>query len=122
MKFLADENFPVPSAVLLRRHGLDVRHVAEDCPSEKDSVIMDIARQEGRIIITFDRDYGELVFKRLIPSPAGIIYLRFEPFYPTEAGELIANLIEISQISFEGKFTVLRNDGHIRQRPLPDQT
>jgi|APCry1669188970_1035186.scaffolds.fasta_scaffold10311_2 hypothetical protein len=36
MKFLADENVPLPSALLLRHLGWDVRHIAEDCPSEKD--------------------------------------------------------------------------------------
>jgi len=33
MKFLADENVPLPSALLLRRLGWDVRHIAEDCPA-----------------------------------------------------------------------------------------
>jgi len=119
MKFLADENVPLPSAVLLRCLGWDVRHIAEDCPSEKDSAVMKMAKDEERILITFDRDYGELIFRRMLPSPAGIIYLRFEPYYPSEAGEVIANLIETGKISFTGNFTVIRNDGHIRQRPLP---
>ncbi len=119
MKFLADENVPLPSAILLRNRGWDIRHVAEDCPSEKDSAIMKMAKDEARIIITFDRDYGELVFKRQLPSPAGIIYLRFEPYYPTQAGEVIANLLDAGRMSFTGNFTVIRHDGHIRQRPLP---
>jgi predicted nuclease of predicted toxin-antitoxin system len=118
MKFLANENFPLPSAVLLRKIGLDVRHIAEDCPSVKDSAVMKIARDEDRIIITFDRDYGELVFRRMLPPPPGIIYLRFKPYYPAEPGEVIANLISTAQISFSGKFTVIKSDGHIRQRSL----
>lgn len=120
MKFLADENVPLPSALLLRHLGWNVRHIAEDCPSEKDSAIMEMAKNEKRIIITFDRDYGELIFKRLLPPPAGIIYLRFETYYPTEAGEIIAGIIETARINFTGKFTVIRNDGHIRQRPLSE--
>ncbi len=120
MKFLADENVPLPSAVLLRKLGWDIRHIAEDCPSEKDSAVMKMAKDEERIIITFDRDYGELVFRRMQPPPAGIIYLRFDPYYPTQAGEIIAELKEKFQMDFTGKFTVIRHDGHIRQRPLPE--
>ncbi len=120
MKFLADENVPLPSALLLRRLGYDVRHIAQDCPGEKDSAVMETAKNEERIIITFDRDYGELIFRRMLPAPAGIIYLRFEPYYPTEAGEIIASMIETTGISFAGKFTVIKSDGHIRQRPLPE--
>ena len=119
MKFLANENFPIPSMKLLRERGFDITHVAENCPSEKDRVIMSMAREQGRIIITFDRDYGELVFKYHLPSPAGVIYLRFNPMYPTEAGEVIINLLGLSVISFSGKFTVVSSDSHIRQRPLP---
>lgn len=119
MKFLANENFPIPSMKLLRERGFDITHVAEDCPSEKDEAIMRMAREQGRIIITFDRDYGELVFKHRQPSPAGVIYLRFDPMYPIEAGEVIIDLLLSGMISFLGKFTVISGDGHIRQRPLP---
>lgn len=119
MRFLADENVPLSSAVLIRNQGWDIRHIAEDCPSEKDSAIMKIAKEEDRIIITFDKDFGELIFKHLLPSPPGIIYLRFEPYYPTEAGEIILTLLKTAQINFSGRFTVIRRDGHIRQRPLP---
>lgn len=119
MKFLANENFPIPSMKLLREHGLDITHVAEVCQSEKDSAIMQMAREQGRIIITFDRDYGELIFKHRHPSPAGVIYLRFDPNYPTEAGEIIFSLIKSGVVDFLEKFTVVDGDGHVRQRPLP---
>jgi predicted nuclease of predicted toxin-antitoxin system len=119
VKFLLDENVPLPSAHALRNLGWDVRHVAEDCPSEKDSEIVKMAKEEERVLITFDRDYGELIYKRRLPSPPGIIYLRFDPDYPTQVGDVISNLMKSAGIDFNDKFTVIRNDGHIRQRPLP---
>jgi len=118
MKFLADENFPMPSMKLLRNLGFDIAHVAENYQSESDMAIMGLARQQDRIIITFDRDFGELIFKRHQPAPAGVIYLRFEPTYPTETGEILAALFESGAVNFAGKFTVI-SDGQIRQRPLP---
>ena len=78
-----------------------------------------MAKEEERILVTFDRDYGELIYKEKLPSPAGIIYLRFDPCHPTQAGEVISDLLKSASIDFTGKFTVIRNDGHIRQRPLP---
>ena len=118
MKFLVNENVPVASVVLLRQRGMDVTYVAEDFPSEADTAIMQTAHNQDRIIITFDRDYGELIFKRLQPVPAGILFLRFDPTYPTEPGEIVLNLIESKSISLLGRFTVVERD-KLRQRPLP---
>jgi len=118
MKFLANENVPVASVALLRRRGMDVTYVAEDFPSEADTTIMQTAHEQGRIIITFDRDYGELIFKRLQPVPAGILFLRFDPAYPTEPGEIIISLVESGNIPLPGRFTVVERD-RLRQRLLP---
>jgi predicted nuclease of predicted toxin-antitoxin system len=118
MKFLANENVPLASVSLLRQRGIDVTYVAEDCSSETDRAIMRMAQEQGRIIITFDRDYGELIFKQRQPPPAGILFLRFDPDYPTEPGEIIARLIESGTVPLLGKFTVVERD-KLRQRPIP---
>ena len=57
MKILADENFPAPSVRFLRERGHDVRFVAEDSPGESDAANLRAAHAEGRVIITFDRDF-----------------------------------------------------------------
>lgn len=64
MKWLADENFPYPSFHLLLQHGQDVVHVGTDFPSISDERVLEICREEGRILLTFDRDYGELIFRQ----------------------------------------------------------
>ena len=120
MKFLANENIPMGSVILLRQHGLDIMHVAEEAPSTKDTVIMRLAQEQNRIIITFDRDYGELIFKHHLPTPAGVVYLRFDPDYPTESGEIVFNLINSGSVKLDGKFTVISR-ANIRQRPLPQR-
>ena len=116
MKFLANENVATASVALLRKTGFDVCHVAEDCPGGQDADILELARRRDRIVITFDRDYGELVFKLNKPRPVGVIYLRFDPLWPTEAGEILAGLI--GDVPLEHYFTVVERN-RLRQRPLP---
>ncbi|MFM7766127.1 MAG: DUF5615 family PIN-like protein, partial [Sphingomonadales bacterium] len=46
----------------LKGKGYDIISIGMDNPSIKDSEVMTIAINEGRTIVTFDRDYGELIF------------------------------------------------------------
>lgn len=116
--FLANENFPLPSVGVLRSIGLDVVAVTEDSPGVADTVVLARAAQEGRIILTFDRDYGELIFYRRLPTPAGVIYLRFVPMTPTGAAESVLALLDADQITLEGMFTTV-GETQVRQRALP---
>ena len=116
MKFLANENIPSASVDMLRRTGLDVLHVAESCPGEGDTGVLELARRQDRIVVTFDRDYGELVFRLKSPRPAGVVYLRFDPAWPTEPGEILAAVV--GSVPLAGHFTVIDRN-RLRQRPLP---
>lgn len=69
---LADENFPAPSIVWLRNRGFDVLSIRDSYPSLDDVSILALAAGQGRWILTFDRDYGELIFKRRLPAPPSI--------------------------------------------------
>lgn len=63
-------------APYLRRLGHDVTGIAVDYPASlPDDEVLAIAYREGRVLITHDRDFGELVFVRLQPH-AGVILLR----------------------------------------------
>lgn len=118
MRVLANENFPRPSILLLRQVQWDVASVSEDSPGAKDSRVLANAAEAKRIILTFDRDYGELIFRLRSQSlPAGVIYFRYLPHNPEEPGQHLLKLQNISKLRFEDKFTVLRRQ-HIRQRPL----
>ena len=56
--FLANENFPKPSIYLLREKGVSVRSISEEMPGISDENVSSIAKFEGIIILTFDKDYG----------------------------------------------------------------
>jgi predicted nuclease of predicted toxin-antitoxin system len=118
MLFLADENFPLASVNILRGKGYDVVAVVELMPGAKDRQILEKSHKDSRIILTFDRDYGELIFRHKLPLPAGVIYLRFAPATPEEPAEFILKMLTNPEIILEGKFTVCRLD-RIRQQTMP---
>lgn len=62
MKFLADESIEKPVADWLRGQAFEVRYVTEITPSINDEEVIRLANDEGRILITNDKDFGELVF------------------------------------------------------------
>ena len=117
MRLLADENVPMPSIRLLRTAGYEVEAMSELAPGTPDPDVLAHARQHGQILMTFDRDFGELVYHRGNAVPPGIIYLRLSPADPEEAGRALLGLFAIEELQLEGRFTVVDTD-RIRQRPL----
>ena len=85
MKLLADENIPLASVRDLRDFGHDVISIAERSPGMSDEEVLRLAQAEHRVVVTFDRDFGEMGFRRRLPAPAGILYLRFVPQRPSDA-------------------------------------
>lgn len=76
MRFLLDENVDVRVGDYLTALEHDVTAVARDYPrSIGDAVILDIAHREARVVITDDRDFGELVVRYGQPH-AGVILFR----------------------------------------------
>ena len=118
MRFLANENFPLMSVGLLRAAGHSVVAIAEDSPGIYDSEALAQARAEECVLITFDRDYGELIFRRRLPAPVGVLYLRFDPISPEEPGRFVLSLLDRTSIQLADKFTTATHDT-VRQRSLP---
>ncbi len=118
MRFLANENFPLLSVRILRQAELEVASVTEDSPGIEDSEVLTRAADEERVILTFDRDYGELIYRLRLRSPRGVIYLRFRPHTPEERASILLNLLQTEGLQFEERFRVVEGD-RIRQRPLP---
>ncbi|MBF0387530.1 MAG: DUF5615 family PIN-like protein [Candidatus Omnitrophica bacterium] len=117
MKFLANENIPLDSIKVLRASGLDVLSVSEVAAGANDPAVMQMARNDGRIILTFDRDYGELIYRYGLKPPAGVVYFRFDPLTGQEPAALLLLAIADSHVTLEGKFTVMDRT-HLRQRSL----
>lgn len=114
MRFLANENFPDPSIVLLRADDHDVRSIRTDNPGISDPQVIAFAQAEVRIILTFDKDYGELIFKDAIEAPPAVLFLRYRGRDTKAAAALIKEALLAGTV-LEGRFTVIEEEG-IRQR------
>lgn len=115
MRFLANENFPMSSVQELKNAGIDVLSIGTDFQGITDEEVMNFAIAENRTILTFDKDYGELVFRDGFRPQAGVIFLRLFDFNILEPAEIILGLIQSETIDFERKLTVISKQ-NIRQR------
>ncbi|MBM3589441.1 MAG: hypothetical protein FJX33_16980 [Alphaproteobacteria bacterium] len=114
---LANENWPRPALLALRQAGLDVQAVAELSPGASDAQVLKRAAAEGRWLLTFDRDYGELVFARSVPAPPAIVYLRQGPFAPDWPASAILDLLP--QAGWVTGHLVVVSGRSVRHRALP---
>ena len=117
MRFLADENFPAAAVRALRSRGDDVRSIAEEFPGASDAAVIDLAAADSRILLTFDKDFGEIARQRLLPANCGIVLFRLRTTSPDAlAAEVLKALSSKQQL--EGMFAVVK-DGWVRLGPLP---
>ena len=114
MKFLADENFPQKSVLLLREAGYDIKAICTDFPGISDSEVIRISNIEESIILTFDRDFGELIFKKGLKPISGLIYFRMDNFKPEDPNKYLLDLISNH---FDFKFSlVVISENSLRQK------
>ncbi len=114
---LADENIPMPVVRALRESGFDVLSASESMPRTPDRELLRRARLEQRWLLSFDHDFGELIFARGEPAPTCVVLLRLNATSPLELAGRVAALMH-DQKQFVGQFVVVDND-KIRLRPLP---
>ncbi len=116
MRILANENFPGDAVAALRERGHDVAWVRTDSPGISDREVAERAIAEERVLITFDKDFGELAFHHGLAPSCGVILLRVSAPSAAHVGETVADLLD-SRSDWEGNFAVITDD-RIRLRPL----
>jgi predicted nuclease of predicted toxin-antitoxin system len=87
VRLLTNENIPLATIRRLREQGHDVASIVETAAGSTDEHVLRRAHDEDRVLLTFDRDYGELIYVRGLPCPSGLIYLRFTPSTPEKPAE-----------------------------------
>lgn len=117
MDFLANENFPLLSIRLLREAGHLVVSIIQEAPGSEDEEILKRAHTERLTILTFDRDYGKLIYRYQALPPPGVVYFRFAPSTPLEPAEILIDVMERAGLALMGKFTIIER-GRVRQRSL----
>ena len=76
MRFLADENVPRAAVDALRAAGHDLAWIRTDAPGARDEEVLERSRSEARVLLTQDKDFGELVLRRGRDASQGVILLR----------------------------------------------
>jgi predicted nuclease of predicted toxin-antitoxin system len=76
LRFLANENFLGSVIRELRVGGHDVLSAKETMPGADDSQILSRAQSEGRVRLTFDKDFGELAVRSGVREPCGVVLSR----------------------------------------------
>ncbi len=107
MKFVADEGMDQQIVELLRRNGYDVLYIAEFAKGSLDDVILKSANDEDRILMTRDKDFGELVFRDK-KVHAGIILNRLHELSSEDKARMVLKVIEDYQDELLGAFTVIQ--------------
>ncbi len=117
---IVNENFPAPSVRTLRAAGVDVLSVQEAMPGATDETVLAIAHSSARWLVTFDRDYGELVFSRHCVPPPAILYLRQGAVPLTWPAERVLAFLAEPELA-DGYLVVIEARG-LRRRPLPKES
>lgn len=115
MKFIVDESSGAAVAEYLRRTGHDVLAVAEVLPQADDQDILARAVDEERIVVTNDKDFGELTF-RSGQAHHGILLLRLRDESPANRVRMVQVVLEQHADQLADHFTVATESG-IRIRP-----
>jgi predicted nuclease of predicted toxin-antitoxin system len=116
MKFFADENIARAIVIWLRNKGYDVAFTAEIQPGAPDADWLREAQGGERVIITSDKDFGELIFRDHLNSH-GVILLRMEELTIAERIERLQSVWSVIEANPAGKFIVI-TEHKIRVRPL----
>jgi predicted nuclease of predicted toxin-antitoxin system len=118
MRLCANENLPADCVLRLRQDGHDVLWIRETAPGSPDASVLDRACAEDRLLITFDKDFGELVFRRGAKASHGIVLFRIaQPSASAVAARVAAILV--SRDDWSGNFSVVEESA-VRMRVLPD--
>jgi predicted nuclease of predicted toxin-antitoxin system len=117
MRFLADENVSRLVIERLRAGGFDVTSIGEMALGAPDRDVLATANNEGRILITEDRDFGELVVRQQLGT-RGVILLELDRLSNEAEADLVAAIVSTHFSKLSGNLLVIE-PARVRIRPLP---
>ncbi len=106
MNFLADEGIDRQIVERLRQEGHRVLYVAEMEPGLSDESILDRANRERALLLTADKDFGEIVFRQRVYT-RGIVLVRLAGLSPDRKAEVVALAIRRYAVELPCAFTVI---------------
>ncbi len=122
LKLLANENVPRQLVAALRARGHDVRWVLEERRGIGDPVVLGEALAEGRVLMTCDKDFGELVFRKGRDASCGVILMRVHgTVSQAQLVAIVLPALESHEAQWPGHFAVITRK-RVRIRPLPERS
>jgi len=118
--FVADECVLESIIARLRADGHTVHAIRDTSGGAADPDVLAIARSHEAVLLTQDKDFGELVF-RLKMSHCGIVLIRLAGTAIAERAELVSNVITNHQSELPRAFAVISSN-NVRIRPPETQS
>jgi predicted nuclease of predicted toxin-antitoxin system len=106
MNFLADESVDCPIVECLRREGHQVSYVAELGPGMPDDAILKLAHQETALLLTADKDFGEMVFRQRLHTH-GVLLVRLAGLTPARKAQIVALAVKEHLAELPHSFAVI---------------
>ena len=116
MRWLIDECVDVGLVEQLRQSGHDVVYMSDVAPRASDADVMNRAESETRLLLTEDKDFGDLVFRQRRTVP-GIVLLRIGAMQRHQKAERLLAAIGRFGTTLFGRYTVIEAS-RFRSRPL----
>ncbi len=120
MRWLVDECVDAALVARLREAGHDVIYMAEIAPAASDTEVIQRAQTDGRLLLTEDKDFGDLVFRRGRQVP-GIVLLRIEPTMHALKSRRLDAAIDRFGDSLFGRYMTVE-EARFRSRVLRDSS
>jgi predicted nuclease of predicted toxin-antitoxin system len=117
MRLLADENVSRLVIERLRTGGIEVMSIGETRAGAQDKDVLKTANDEDCILITEDRDFGELVIRQRL-GVRGMILLELDRLSNAAEADVVAAIVSTCGDKLSGNLVVIE-PGRIRIRPLP---
>jgi predicted nuclease of predicted toxin-antitoxin system len=111
MKIVADESVDRLIVELLRSDGHQVDYIAEIYPSISDLDVLKLANKARAVLITADKDFGELIFRDHQETLSRVILLRLAGFTSERKAETVLTAIHDFCLDLENGFVVITKTG-----------
>ena len=106
MNLLADEGMDGPVVEALRQAGHTVLYVAELAPSIKDDEVLQRANAQNALLVTQDKDFGELVFRQGLIHQ-GVVLVRLGGLPPGAKAGIVCAALALYAQAMQTAFTVI---------------
>ena len=117
MNFVADESMDQQIVARLREEGHTVWYIVENGPGAPDEDVLELAKHEGAILLTADKDFGEMVFRQRRVTE-GVIFIRLAGQSQERKAEIVASAVKRHGEELLRAFSVITPGGIRIRKPI----